>query len=72
MFWHRFNTRVYRTWYRLRNRPVRRAVAPREASDRAVLYVAWGRIGDTVLSTGVLKHLRAIFTGCRIVYAGRP
>jgi ADP-heptose:LPS heptosyltransferase len=72
MFWHRFNTRVYRTWYRLRNRPVRRTVTPREASDRAVLYIAWGRIGDTVLSTGVLKHLRTVFAGCRIVYAGRP
>lgn len=71
-FWHRFNTAVYRTWYRLRNRPVRRAVTAREATDPAVLYVAWGRIGDTVLSTGVLRHLRSAFAGHRIVYAGRP
>jgi ADP-heptose:LPS heptosyltransferase len=72
MSWHRFNTRVYRAWYRLRNRPARRTVTLREAPDRAVLYLAWGRIGDTVLSTGVLKHLRTVFAGCRIVYAGRP
>lgn len=71
-FWHRFNTSLYRTWYRLRNRPARRAVHPRAAGDRAVLYLAWGRIGDTVLSTGVLKHLKTVFDGCRIVYAGRP
>lgn len=72
-FWHRFNTAIYRTWYRLRNRPVRHAVAPRKAADdRAVLYVAWGRIGDTVLSTGILRHLRPAFDGHRIVYAGRP
>lgn len=71
-FWHRFNTALYRTWYRLRNRPAQETVTPRKAEDRAVLYLAWGRIGDTVLSTGVLKHLKSLFAGCRIVYAGRP
>ncbi|MHC4547778.1 MAG: glycosyltransferase family 9 protein [Planctomycetota bacterium] len=71
-FWHRFNTRVYRAWYRLRHRRVRSRVTPRAASDPAVLYVAWGRIGDTVLSTGILQHLRGVFEGCRIVCAGRP
>jgi len=72
-FWQRFNTRLYRAYYRLRHRPQSPpAVELKPADDRAVLYVAWGCIGDTILSTGTLRHLRRAFDGRRVIYAGRP
>lgn len=73
MSWQPFNTALYGAYYRARNRP-RRGPAPVEAPapDRPrVLFLAWGRIGDTVLSTGILKHFRAAFPGCEIVCAAR-
>jgi len=73
-FWRTINTAAYGAWYRLRNRrrPAPRLAPAGDAGRPRLLYVAWGRIGDTVLSTGVLQHLRTAFDGCEIVYAGRP
>lgn len=41
-----------------------------EATPR-LLHVAWGRIGDAVLGTGMLKHFRTLFPGVEIVHLGR-
>ena len=74
MPWTALNTAAYRLWYRARSRRGRGPLpvdAPPPERPR-VLFLAWGRIGDTVLSTGILKHFRAAFDGCEIVCAGRP
>jgi len=73
-FWGACNTLLYRGFYRLRHRraPAPALRLPPAGGDPAVLCLGWGRIGDTILFTGVLKHFRRAFAGCRLVYAGRP
>ncbi len=81
-FWKPFNRVVYRAYYRARYLPdlLRSARwtrgflegrgAPRERDQ--VLVLAWGRIGDTLLSLSLPGALERIFPGRRITWVGRP
>ena len=40
-------------------------------SEKKILYISWGRIGDTILSTSVLKYLKPVFKDAEIVFIGR-
>ena len=40
-------------------------------SEKKILYISWGRIGDTILSTSVLKYLKPVFKDSEIVFIGR-
>jgi ADP-heptose:LPS heptosyltransferase len=71
-FWLGFNRLLYRAHYARRHRRAPApTLAPAPGRGDEILVLAWGRIGDTVLSTGILRHFRAAF-GRRIVFAGRP
>jgi ADP-heptose:LPS heptosyltransferase len=75
-FWQRCNRALYAAWYRARAlraqlRPRLRLPAP-AAAPPALLVVAWGRIGDLVLASGVLQHFRAAFAPWRIAMLARP
>ena len=79
-FWGRANTIVYRIYYRWRasritNESKRVGIqlnVNTEDDHPPVLYISWGRIGDAVLATGQLKHLRAAFEDHPVWYLGRP
>ncbi len=80
--WKSVNRILYRAWYRARNGPVlalsRRWTGdflewkgpPRE--EGRILVLAWGRIGDVVLSHPFLAGLRRTYPGERITWVGRP
>ena len=80
--WKMFNRVLYRAYYRTRNGPIlarsrywtrdflERKGPPREKGE--VLVLAWGRIGDTLLSHPFLAGLNRIFPGKRITWVGRP
>jgi|GEM_PF-1960195 len=40
-------------------------------SEKKILYISWGRIGDAILSTSVLKYFKPVFEDCKIVFIGR-
>lgn len=44
---------------------------PPDAGSGPILHVAWGRIGDSIVQTGALKHFRHAFPGQPIVHLGR-
>lgn len=71
-FWARWNRFLYMLYWRLSNFWPRlrskvfwnwaSAHLPRPATyDRPLLYLAWGRVGDTVLGTAVTRHLKRLF-----------
>lgn len=78
--WKQFNNLAYRVFFAFRNRRARsrnrswpaRVPRPSPAEPRPVLYLAWGRIGDVVLGTGHLKHLRRWFHPSPVWFMGRP
>ncbi len=76
--WYTLNTALYRTRYAMQARRARRrggAMGPVASSAGRsaprLLHVAWGRIGDAVMGTGILKHFRAAFPDHEIVHLGR-
>jgi hypothetical protein len=78
--WTYINTALYRLYYGYRGRKLRtrgRAIQPPDrqitgGDPLPVLYVAWGRIGDLLLATGHIKHLRRWFHPHPIWLLGRP
>ncbi|MCY3554350.1 MAG: hypothetical protein OXH56_03415 [Gemmatimonadetes bacterium] len=77
--WKTINNIAYRLYFAYRNRMSRRenrrwvvrtALTP-GPEPRPVLYVAWGRIGDVVLTTGHLKRMRRWFHPSPIWFLGR-
>jgi ADP-heptose:LPS heptosyltransferase len=80
--WTRWNIALYTLYYRRRGRrllrrgrtaALKQAAWPSpEAGEKPVLYVAWGRIGDAVMATGHLKHLRRVFRPHPVWLLGRP
>ena len=78
--WKRINTAAYTMYYGLRSRRIagksrRTGVTLDISIDNGkppVLYISWGRIGDAVLATGHLKHLRSAFPDHPIWCLGRP
>ncbi len=79
--WKLFNNLAYRLYFAYRgrrSRSVARAwpsrlptAASGEPRLQPVLYVAWGRIGDLVLSTGHLQRLRRWFHPHPVWFLGR-
>lgn len=72
--WAKFNRACYgaATWLQqLSVRPLPPAKGAHRGDGEAILFVAWGRIGDAILGTRVLDLLRE-HTGRRLVVAGRP
>lgn len=79
--WRLINTLLYGLYYRLRGfRQAHRGrtaardatIISSESGETPILYVAWGRIGDMVLATGHLQHLRQVFQPHPIWLLGRP
>lgn len=71
-FWARWNRFLYTLYWRLSNAWPRfksrrfwkwaGVHLPRPATyDRPLLYLAWGRIGDTAIGTAVTRHLKRLF-----------
>ena len=74
--WQACNGLLYQGYYRLRAARdrfgPRPTLPPLRAGPPALLVVAWGRIGDLVLASGVLRHFREAFAPWRIVVLARP
>ncbi len=81
--WKTLNDAAYGAFYRARERRERgrgerearallRTAAPAApTAGPAVLWVAWGRIGDAILATGAVRRLRRSLPGRRLVVLAR-
>lgn len=78
--WKHINTVLYRLYYAYRGRKLwqkstrwQMSELPVDSDEAApILYVAWGRIGDLLLATGHLRHLRRWFHPHPVWLLGRP